>query len=291
MRWTDQPQLREPALVAAFEGWNDGAESATDALRWLRRSLGATEFAVLDVEEYLDYQAARPHVVLVDGVVRRVEWPGYQFLAAPVPDGERDLVLLLGPEPNLRWRAFCSDVFDVARAMRATGIVTLGALLADVPHTRPLHVTGSSTDESAAARIGLERSRYEGPTGIVGVLHATARDEGFEASSLWAPVPHYVSAPPNPKATLVLLDHLAGLLGLPLRTDPLLVAAQAWEQSVGTVVAADDDIASYVARLEAGYDAGLDGDEDDETADDEALPSGDALAADFERYLREQGDD
>jgi proteasome assembly chaperone (PAC2) family protein len=287
-------------MVAAFHGWNDAADAATDAVRWLIRTTDAVPCASLDPEEYFDFQAARPNIELVDGVVREVTWPQLSFAAARSAIG-RDLVLLLGIEPNLRWKAFCDDVVTVARRTSCELVVTLGALLGDTPHTRPVRVTGSATDEVLAARLGMERSRYEGPTGIVGVLHDAVRRLGFPSASMWAPVPHYVAAPPNPKATRALLDKLASLLDVSLDLTDLDIAAAAWERSVGEVVGSDDDVSGYVAGLEARYDEALsggyeDGDEDDaeddeDWFDEDELPSGDSLAADFERYLREHRDD
>jgi proteasome assembly chaperone (PAC2) family protein len=231
-----------------------------------------------------------------------VTWPQLSFAAAKGAAG-RDLVLLLGIEPNLRWRAFCDDVVTVARRTGVELIVTLGALLGDAPHSRPIRVTGSATDAELSARLGMQRSRYEGPTGIVGVLHDAARRLGFASASIWAPVPHYVAAPPNPKATRALLDKLAALLDLRIDLTDLDIAAAAWERSVGEVVASDSDVSNYVSGLESRYDSSqgdddidvegddmLDGDDEDWFDEDE-LPSGDTLAADFERYLRDQGDE
>ena len=201
VRWNAQPSLRRPTLVAAFSGWNDAADAASDGVRWLARTVGARVFATLDTEEYLDFQAARPTVELVDGVIREIQWPALAFSAGSLPGGGRDLVLLLGVEPNLRWPTFCDDVISVARTTGCELVVTLGALLGDVPHSRPMRCTGSATDEVLAAKLGMERSRYEGPTGIVGVLHDAARRVGFASASIWAPVPHYVATAPNPKAT------------------------------------------------------------------------------------------
>lgn len=309
--WKAQPSLRRPVLVAAFSGWNDAADAATDAVRWLASTSNAREFAMLDAEEYLDFQAARPTVELVDGVVREIEFPSLTFSAGTPPGAGRDLVLLLGVEPNLHWRAFCDDVLTVARTTGCEMIVTTGALLGDVPHSRPVHCTGSATDEVLAARLGMQRSQYEGPTGIVGVLHDAVRRAGFASASIWAPVPHYVATPPNPKSTRALLDRLQQLLDLDLDLTELDIASSAWERSVAEVVRGDADVAAYVERLEARYDAAAsepwieddedehderdehdsDDEDDDDWFDEDELPSGDSLAADFERYLREQGDD
>jgi proteasome assembly chaperone (PAC2) family protein len=300
VQWIERPELRRPALVAAFQGWNDAGDAATDSVRWLHRMLDATPIATLDPEEYLDFQAARPSVELIDGVLRTVSWPSLTFSATRMPSG-RDLVLLLGIEPNLRWRAFCDDVVAVARTTGVEMVITLGALLGDSPHSRPIRCTGSATDEVLAARLGMQRSRYEGPTGIVGVLHDAVRRLDFASASIWAPVPHYVASPPNPKATRAILDRLAQLLDIGLDLTDLDVASAAWERSVAEVVASDTEVSGYVARLEARYDeslaSGLTDDEDEPDAadedwfDEDDLPSGDSLAEDFERYLRENRDD
>jgi proteasome assembly chaperone (PAC2) family protein len=309
VRWAPtRPRLRRPVLVAAFEGWNDAGDAASDAVRWLGRTLGAREFATLDPEEYFDFQAARPQVELIDGVVRRVAWPGIRFLAAPGGRAGRDFVLCVGIEPNLKWPTFCADVLSIAQETGCDTAVTLGALLADTPHSRPIRVTGSAIDDETAERLGIERSRYEGPTGIVGVLHNALREAGLTAGSFWAPVPHYVATPPNPKATRALLDRVAAFLDARIDLTDLDIAAAAWERSVADVVAGDADVTSYVERLEERFDHAIDDDEDDEATDlfptledlddedddddefdEDELPSGDALAADFERYLREHG--
>jgi proteasome assembly chaperone (PAC2) family protein len=292
-------------MIAAFSGWNDAADAASDAVRWLARAANARPFAALDIEEYLDFQAARPTVELVDGVVRTVNWPSLALSAGSLPAGGRDLVLMLGVEPNLRWRAFCDDVISVARTTKCEMIVTLGALLGDTPHSRPIRCTGSATDEVLAAKLGMQRSRYVGPTGIVGVLHDAVRRAGFASASIWAPVPHYVATPPNPKATRAMLDRLSELLDLGLDLTDLDIASSAWERSVSEVVAGDADVSSYVERLETRFDTADDtaswldtddalAEDDDDDADDDdwfdedELPSGESLAEDFERYLRDQ---
>src|SRR5690349_11977658 len=312
VRWANRPRLRTPVLVAAFEGWNDAGDAASDAVRWLARTLHAREFATLDPEEYFDFQAARPQVELVDGVVRRVAWPGVRVMAAGGGSNRvgRDFVLCVGIEPNLKWPTFCADVLSVAQEMGCDTAVTLGALLADTPHSRPVRVSGSAIDDETAARLGIERSRYEGPTGIVGVLHNAFREAGLTSGSFWAPVPHYVATPPNPKATRALLEKLAVFLDAALDLTDLDIAAAAWERSVADVVAGDNEVTTYVERLEERFDRAGDDDEDDDDDDDnffpsledlddedddddefdeDDLPSGDALAADFERYLREHG--
>lgn len=314
----------EPVLIAAFEGWNDAANAASDALRALLRMAGATPVRELDAEAYFDFQAARPRVEIVNGVVRAVRWPATTISVGRL--GEHDVVLALGVEPNLHWPAFCREILGAA-GERAVGLaVMLGALLGDTPHTRPVIVAGTASDARTAARLDLARSRYEGPTGIIGVLADEARREGLSAVSLWAPVPHYVASPPNPKAVLALLERVRTLLDVPLDLANLSIAARAWQEQIDAVAGSDDDLVRYVRNLEERYDSGGgddddggladsddvaidddldwidwsddDWDDDDENDDDDIeddpgdeLPSGDSLADDFERYLRERDDD
>jgi proteasome assembly chaperone (PAC2) family protein len=304
VRWNAEPAFRRPVMIAAFSGWNDAADAASDAVRWLMRATNARPFATLDPEEYIDYQASRPTVEIVEGVTRAITWPALSFSGGSLPGGDRDIVCLLGVEPNLRWRSFCDDVIGVARKTGCELIVTLGALLGDTPHSRPIQCSGSATGEVLSARLGMQRSRYEGPTGIVGVLHDAVRRAGFASASIWAPVPHYVATPPSPKGTRAILDKLAQLLDLPLELTDLDIASSAWERSVSEVVAGDAEVSQYVDRLEARFDAQanepwLDDDDDTDDEDDDEedwfdeddLPSGESLAEDFERYLRDQPDD
>ena len=279
LAWEQRPELRRPVLVAGFEGWNDAASAASEAAGWLTRQFGATKMASMDPEEHFDFQSARPTVELVDGVTRDLTWPANEFFAVPVD--ARDLVVLRGVEPNLRWPSFCRDVLGVAGETGCEMVVTLGALLADVPHTRPVRVTGATTDPELMASLHLQRSRYEGPTGIVGVLHDTARATGIASASLWAPVPHYVSTPPNPLATRALLDRLARLLGTTFELGDLDELSQAWQTRVDEVVSQDDDVRSYVGQLEERYDTEAETD----------IPSGEGLADEVEQFLRDRGDD
>jgi proteasome assembly chaperone (PAC2) family protein len=278
LTWEQRPELRRPVLVAGFEGWNDAASAASEAAGWLTRQFGATKIASMDPEEHFDFQSARPTVELVDGVTRDLKWPATEFFAVPVD--ARDLVVLRGVEPNLRWPSFCREVLGVAGETGCEMVVTLGALLADVPHTRPVRVTGATTDPELMASLHLQRSRYEGPTGIVGVLHDTARAAGIASASLWAPVPHYVSTPPNPLATRALLDRLGELLGAPFELGELDELSQAWQTRVDEVVSEDDDVRTYVGQLEERYDTEAETD----------VPSGETLAAEVEQFLRDRGD-
>jgi proteasome assembly chaperone (PAC2) family protein len=283
LEWHSRPQLRDPVLAAGFTGWNDAADAASNAVTWLAEHFGARVFASIDPQEHYDFQSNRPLVELVDGVIRGITWPTLEFSAAPAVGPGPDLVLLTGPEPNLRWKGLCETVIEVARQTGCRTVVTFGALLADTPHTAPIRVTGSTTDPELMGRLGLERSRYEGPTGIVGVLHDACRAAGISSASLWAPVPHYVATPPNPPATRALLDRFAAFTGRTLDLRELGVASEAWRTRVDSAVASDEEMRDYVHRLEEQTDV------DDETLDADEIPSGDSLAAAFEEYLRDQG--
>jgi proteasome assembly chaperone (PAC2) family protein len=292
--WEDRPRLNRPVMVAAFEGWNDAADAATTAVKYLDERWSARDFAEIDPEEFYDFSSTRPHVQLVDGLTREIVWPSNTFSAAALPAARRDVVLALGTEPQLRWRTFCEQVLSIVRETGVELVLTLGALLADVPHTRPVQVTGTAADDELVSRLGLQRSRYEGPTGIVGVLHDALSRAGVPSASLWAAVPHYVAATPSPKAALALVQRTADLLSSPMVVTDLEIAAASYERQVSEVVEADDDVSAYVRQLEERAP-----DEDDDDLDDgeyatgEAdfsdvdLPSGEALAAELERFLRD----
>ena len=282
-RWQDRPQLRRPVLLAAFEGWNDAADAASTAARYLRDRWSARAFATIDPEEFHDFTVTRPHVRLVQGITRRIEWPETELSAAALPGTSRDVVVLLGHEPQLKWRTFSEQVVRLATELGVELVVIMGALLADVAHTRPVRVTGTAADAELVRRLGLGRSTYEGPTGIVGVLHDAFRRAHLPSASLWAAVPHYVGSTPSPKAALALVERAADLLSTAVDTEDLRIAAADYERQVSEVVASDDDIAAYVRRLESSAD-------EDDVADMETV-SGDALVAELERYLREQRDD
>jgi predicted ATP-grasp superfamily ATP-dependent carboligase len=279
----DHPKLDGPPLVCAFKGWNDGGEAASIALRYLQERWGAKTFATLDPEEFFDFQVTRPTVRLEDGVSRVIEWPRNDFAAASVRG--RDVVLFNASEPNVRWRTFTGAVLDTAKEIHSSMLITLGAFLTDVPHSRPVPVVGSAVDEETADRLGLARSQYEGPTGIVGVLHDASNRAGLPSVSLWAAVPHYLPAAPNPKAALALVERVAELLELPVITEPLTRAVRSWEQTVLGVVQESDELTEYVAQLEAA----LDENEGRTDMSQEQVPSGDSIAAELERFLREQG--
>ncbi|HEY3241316.1 MAG TPA: PAC2 family protein [Acidimicrobiia bacterium] len=277
--WQDRPALQRPVMVAAFEGWNDAADAASGALAWLRGRWRAKRMASIEPEEFFDFQVSRPSVSLVDGVTRQITWPANDVFSAHLEEVGRDMVLLSGVEPNLRWKTFCDTVLGVARETGCEMVVTLGALLADVPHTRPIRLTGTAADPELIERLGLSHSRYEGPTGIVGVLHDACRGAGVPSVSLWAPVPHYVASPPNPKATRALIERLAELIGVPVGVGDLVEAAAAWEDRVNELVASDPDVSAYVRQLE---------ERDDDQIDEHDLPTGETLAAELERFLRDQ---
>lgn len=276
-----RPALQRPALIAAFRGWNDGGQGATLAAGHLARIWGAERFADIDPEGFVDFQANRPHVSLDEGLTRRIEWPENAFYHAPIPGADRDAVILLGVEPNYRWRAFTELVTGLASDLGVELVVTLGALLADVPHTRPAPVTGAATDPSLVEELGLQLSRYEGPTGIVGVLHDACRAAGLRSVSLWSAVPHYVSLAPSPRAARALCDRLAQLLGVTIDTTELAEAEESYAEQVSEAVSSDEETAAYVAELERRTDE-LDLEEHEE------LPSGDSLAAELTRFLRER---
>jgi proteasome assembly chaperone (PAC2) family protein len=274
----DLPELESPVLVAAFRGWNDGAQGATLAGGYLARAWQADRFASIDPEGYFDFQATRPHVSLVEGLTRRIDWPENVFLHARPGGAPRDVVLLLGIEPNLRWRAFTGLVVGLAKQLRVELVVTLGALLADVPHTRPAPVTGSASDPELVERLGLATSRYEGPTGIVGVLHDAFREASVPSASLWAAVPHYVSLTPSPRAAEALCARLADVLGCELDLAELSAAGREYVEQVTEAVSADEETQAYVESLERQVD---------ELEAEANLPSGDSLAAELTRFLRE----
>jgi predicted ATP-grasp superfamily ATP-dependent carboligase len=280
VRITSRPDLRDPILVSAFRGWNDGGEAATSAATYLRDRWGAEHIGDIDPEEFFDFQVTRPIVRLEGGVTRRIQWPSNDFFHASLP--ERDVVLFLGIEPNVRWRTFTEALVGTVRDLEVQTSVTLGAFLADVPHTLPTPVAGSAPDPELAAELGISASGYEGPTGIVGVVQDAAARAGFQAYSLWAAVPHYLPAGPNPKAALALVKKVASLAGVTVETDTLARAATAWEQQVTATIEENQELQAYVRRLEEG--AG-------ERQGTIEIPSGEALAAELEQFLREQRGD
>ena len=276
----DFPPLVDPVMVAAFGGWNDAAEAATGALEHLELEWSATPLAEVDPEDYYDFQVTRPIVELGDGLTRSIVWPSTRLMVARPPGSQRDIVLLRGIEPNMRWRTFCSEIVGICLERGVETAVLLGALLNDSPHTRPVPIVGTVSDPGLARSLNLEMTRYEGPTGIVGVLQHSLGAAGTKTVSLWASVPHYVAQPPNPKATLALLRRIEDLLDIPMPLGELPDEARAWEHGVDELAAQDSEVAEYVRELEERKDAA-------------ELPeaSGDAIAAEFERYLRRRDHD
>jgi proteasome assembly chaperone (PAC2) family protein len=279
-----RPRLRGPVLLAAFDGWNDAGEAATTALDAITDALAAETFAVIDPEEFYDFQATRPTVRLVDGH-RRVEWPAVELRAARLPAADHDLIVVRGQEPNLRWRTFAAEVVQLASSLGVEMLVTVGALLADVPHTRPVRVVSSAGDRDLAARLGLSVSRYEGPTGILGVLGDLATSEGIPTVGLWAALPHYLNLAPNPWGAMALIEELRRLLPMAVDTSALADQTEAFDATVADLVEENPELAGYIERLEA--------DSDEEDEDDEEGSPGladlppEELVAEVERYLRD----
>jgi predicted ATP-grasp superfamily ATP-dependent carboligase len=286
LQWQNRPKLREPVMVCAFKGWNDAGEAASAAVQFLVESFDAEPLADIDPDEFYDFTAVRPTVRLVEGRSRAIDWPQNVFHAARVPGADRDLVLLQGVEPSLHWKSYCSAVHEVASETGCATIVTLGALLADVPHSRPVAITGLASQDGPVERLGFSRTSYEGPTGIVGVLHASCAEAGLDSASLWAPVPHYVAATPNPKAALALVRGFEGLAGIAVDAGALERASEDYDRQVTAAVASDPEVKAFVERLEEMADDLSD--EDDGPAEEE-LPSGDTIAKEFQRFLRQRG--
>jgi proteasome assembly chaperone (PAC2) family protein len=277
-----RPELRRPVLIAAFRGWNDGGQGATLGGGYLAKQWEAESFADIDPENFYDFQAVRPNVSLEDGLARKLEWPSNTFLHAPIPELDRDAVILLGVEPNLRWKTYSALVLELVQELGVELVVTLGSLLADVPHTRPAPVSAAASDPSLVEELGVEASRYEGPTGIVGILLDACRQAGLPSVSLWAAVPHYVSLAPSPRAALALCRRLGELVGVEIDVAELEQAAEEYAEQVTEAVASDAETAAYVEELERRVDLM-------EAA--EELPSGESLAAELTRFLREREED
>jgi hypothetical protein len=279
-----RPDLERPVLIAAFTGWNDAAEAASVALDTLETNWEARRFGAFDAEEFFDFQATRPQIKLAEGVTRRIEWPE-NAVSATAPNlqsaGGRGVALLSGPEPNFRWRSFCAAVAELAKVLGVELVVTMGALLADVPHSRPVSVAANSQDPALVENLGLTASRYEGPTGITGVLHRACAEGGLPSVSLWASVPHYLPAVPSAPATLALLYSLSRLLGMEVDTSELERSADAYQEQVSAAVSQDSDLSSYVQMLEDRFDAQA-------GEGSRNLPSGDELARELEGFLRQQ---
>ena len=282
-----RPELERPVLIAGFTGWNDAAEAASLAVSTVGEQWGAKRFGGFDGEEFYDYQTTRPQIKLVEGVTRTIEWPENELSATEARVGALDgsgAILLSGPEPNFRWRTFSQAVVDLARELDVRLVITLGALLADVPHSRPVSVAANAQDPSLVDNLGLTASRYEGPTGITGVLHRYCASKNLPSVSFWASVPHYLPSVPSAPAALALMQSLSNLLGTSFDTAHLESSSEDYQRQVSVAVAQDSDLASYVRTLEERYDAQTESGERN-------LPSGDELAKELERFLREKGEE
>jgi predicted ATP-grasp superfamily ATP-dependent carboligase len=283
--WRERPKLRAPVMVCAFKGWNDAGEAASAALSYIKGSFDAEDVGGIDPEEFYDFTAVRPMVKLTEGSVREIDWPENSFSVAKVAGADGDLVLLQGVEPSLRWRRFTEDVISAARELGVRMVITLGALLADVPHSRPVAVTGITSDETLVEQLGFDPPSYEGPTGIVGVIQRTCARAGIPSASLWASVPHYVAASPNPKVALALVRAFEGAAGLAVDGGELEEAAEDYERQVSAAVASDPEVKAFVERLETAMDEV----QAENPPDEGQLPSADTIARDFQRFLRQRG--
>jgi proteasome assembly chaperone (PAC2) family protein len=272
-------------MVAAFRGWNDAGDAASFAASHLVRVWSGEKLAAIDPEEFFDFQSVRPQVTLKEGITRHITWPSNEFWSASLDGAPHDVIVLVGTEPSVRWKSFSRLVLEVAKKHDVHLVISLGALLADVAHSRPVQITGTAVDPDLVARLGLTRSRYEGPTGIVGVLHDAFAHSGIDSASIWAAVPHYLAVTPNPKAALALVEKTSDLIGSPAGVDDLRRATSVYEQRVSEIVAADEDVQAYVRLLEDRAD-----EREREELDATELPSGDALAAELERFLRDRGE-
>jgi len=284
LRWEmNPPKLRDPMMVCAFRGWNDAANAASSTLETLADSLEVDVLAEVDPEDFYDFQANRPTIRLVEGAHRRIDWPSNTFIAARAQGADRDLVLLDGTEPNLKWRTYSEMVVQVAEQLDVKMVVVLGSLIAEVAHTLPVPITGVSTDEATIRSLELERSDYEGPTGIVGVIHDRCRAAGLPSVSLWAAVPHYVAAVPNPKAALALSEKLESITRVAADNSGLEEETESYEEQIGRAVAADPEVEELVERIE--------NEQRTRRGPELDVPSGDALAMEFQRFLKNRDSD
>jgi proteasome assembly chaperone (PAC2) family protein len=272
-------------LLCAFKGWNDAADAASTAVTFVGSALNAERFARIDPEDFYDFQNTRPQIRLTEGRTREITWPEVEIYEARVPLAPRDLILLVGSEPSYRWRTFSGLIVDLAEAMGVQLVVTMGALLADVPHTRPVSITGLASDTTLVDRLGLNAATYEGPTGITGVLHGACAEAGIPSASLWATVPHYIAATPNPKASLALVRKLEGLVGVSVDAADLEGSSAEYERQVNLAVQSDPDVQAFVERLEQAAA------DDEPNLDPGDVPSGDTIAREFQRFLRQRGGD
>ncbi len=284
--WETRPDgLRAPALVCAFSGWNDAGDAASAALMFIAESLGAERFARIDPEDFYDLQVTRPHIGFTEQGTRRITWPQVEIYAARVPGAPRDLILVQGPEPSMRWRSFSRHIVDLAEALGTQLVVTIGALLTDVPHTWPVPITGLASDEALVRKLALTPTTYEGPTGIVGVLHTAFAEAGMPSASLWASVPRYLPGGPNPKAALALVRAVEGLVAVAVDASDLELASSEFERQLGLAVESNPKARAIVENLEQAIG------EESRALDPEDLPSGDMLAREIQRFLRQQEPD
>src|SRR3954453_19474440 len=284
--WSGRPSLRKPVMLCAFNGWNDAGEAASAAVSFIKGSFDAEDVASIDPEEFFHFPPVRPTVRLTEGVTREIDWPVATISAAAVPGAEGDLVMLQATEPSLRWRRYTDNLVATARELNVRMVITLGSLLADVPQTRPVAITGLASERSLVDRLGFQHTSYEGPTGIVGVLHNTFANAGTPSAGLWAAVPHYVAAAPNPKVALALVRAFEGIAGVVVDAGELESAAEDYERQVSAAVASDPEVKAFVERLETARD-----EVEPDTPDEEDIPSADTIARDFQRFLRQRGPD
>ncbi len=297
VRWLSKPVLKSPTIVAAFTGWNDAADAASNAVRNLVEGWGAVPLAEIDPEEFTDYATIRPHIRLKDGLTRNIVWPTVGLWNVSGAGG--DIILMLGPEPSLKWRLFSEQILGVADHFNSSLMLTLGALLADVPHSRPVQIIGTANDAELVDRFNLQRSRYEGPTGIIGVLHDACEHASLPSAALWAAVPAYASQVPSPKASLSLMRRSCEIIGTPAPVATVMNLIERYEEQVNSLVSDDEDLAAYVDRLETMSDNGLnlnDEIDDDQLQFDFATDKSDnesdaaTLMDEVEQFLRDQGE-
>ncbi|MDP1711893.1 MAG: PAC2 family protein [Candidatus Nanopelagicaceae bacterium] len=274
------PALRSPVMILAFGGWNDAGEAATGAASHLLNTWSASLIAQVDPEDFYDFQVNRPMVSVDHSKFRTLTWPTTEVFGIATPQYDFDLVVVKGIEPSMKWKTFAANILDLADDLDVAMILTLGSLLADTPHSRPISVSGSGTHPDIAERLGVEVSKYEGPTGILGVIQEAAQRRGIDAVSLWAAIPHYAAASPSPKATLALINALEDFLNISLPPGDLPQQSQAWEKSIDEMAAEDSEISEYVRQLET-------------SRDESELPeaTGDSIAREFERYLRRRNNE
>ena len=293
VHWLSKPTMRNPVMISAFTGWNDAADAASTAVRTLIEAWSATPLAEINPEDFTDFASTRPVVRLKDGVTRTIVWPTVTMWHASTPGS--DVILVLGPEPSLRWRLFTEQILSVASHFDASMMISLGALLADVPHNKPIQLIGTASDSNMIERFDLQRSQYEGPTGILGVLLDACNEASLPSASLWAAVPAYASQIPSPKAAAALISRAGEIIGTPAPIGLLQQAIEAYERRVNQIVDEDEDLAAYVERLDSSGEGDYEDDEDDDDGqmsfdfdEDNAEVSAASLADEVEQFLRDQ---